>query len=44
MNDKTFFKIIIAIAVIGVLTTGILIGYTIELRNNCSIITYIANE
>lgn len=44
MKEKTFIKIIIAIAVIGVLTTGILIAYTIHLRQNCSIITYIANE
>lgn len=34
----------ITIAIIGVLSTGILIAYTIHLRQNCSIITYIANE
>lgn len=44
MRKKTFIKIMITIAIIGVLSTGILIAYTIHLRQNCSIITYIANE
>lgn len=44
MREKTFIKIMITIAIIGVLSTGILIAYTIHLRQNCSIITYIANE
>lgn len=44
MREKTFIKIMITIAIIGVLSTGILIAYTIHLRQNCSTITYIANE
>lgn len=44
MKEKTFIKIMVIIAVLGVLSTGILIACTIYLRQNCSIITYISNE
>lgn len=44
MREKTFIKIMAVIAILGVLSTGLLIAYTIRLRQSCSIITYIANE
>lgn len=44
MNDKVWKTIMIALLISGVLSTSILIGYTIKLRQQCSIITYISNE
>ncbi len=44
MKEKNFIKILITIAILGVLSTGVLIWYTIDLRQRCSIITFIANE
>lgn len=44
MKEKTFIKIMAAIVIAGILSTTALVVYTIHLRQNCSIITYIANE
>ena len=44
MSDKTWRKTLIMVLVTGIITSSILVGYTIKLRKQCSIITYIANE
>ncbi len=44
MKDKVFNKIIIAIMIIGMISTAALVAYTVYLHKNVSIITFIANE
>lgn len=44
MNDKKFNTILAVISAIGIITSAILVGYTMELYEKCSIISYIANE
>ncbi|MBQ3514290.1 MAG: hypothetical protein IJA32_10940 [Lachnospiraceae bacterium] len=44
MKDKTFYRVIQIILLLGMISTTALVIYTIYLRNHCSIITYIANE
>ena len=44
MKDKVFNRIIIGIMIIGMISTVALVGYTIHLHKNVSIIAFIANE
>ena len=44
MSDKTFRNILIAVMIVGMIATAFTVGYTVYLRENCSIIAYIANE
>ncbi len=44
MKDKTFYTIIIIICLLGVLLTGKLIKYTIDLSKKLSITAFISNE
>ncbi len=44
MKDKLFNRIIIAIMIIGMVTTAALVAYTVHLHQNVSIIAFIANE
>lgn len=43
MREKTFRKLLIAILILGTMVTVALIGYTVYLYLNCSIISFIAN-
>lgn len=43
MSDKVFFRLLIAVAVAGVLSLVALTLYTVYLYNHVSIISYIAN-
>lgn len=43
MKDRTFKLIITTITVIGLLSTAALIWYTCQLRETCSIVSYVAN-
>ena len=44
MKEKTFVRLMAVVIIAGVLSTTALVVYTVQLRRNCSIITYIANE
>ncbi|MDR2904016.1 MAG: hypothetical protein LBU77_05870 [Clostridiales bacterium] len=44
MTDRLFRRILAAILVIGVAATLSLVGYTVILQRNSSMITYISNE
>ncbi len=44
MRDKFFYSIIAVICLVGMVLTGLLIKYTIDLRENMSITSYISNE
>lgn len=44
MSDKLFSKIIAIILVLGIISTVALTGYTVYLRGNASITSYISNE
>lgn len=44
MNDKLFHKIVMAILIIGTISSFSLAAFTIHMHNNASIITYISNE
>lgn len=44
MKDKVFFIIVTIICLIGIISTGILVKYTINLSRNLSITAYISNE
>lgn len=44
MSDKLFSKIIAVILVLGIIGTVALAGYTVYLRKNASITSYISNE
>ncbi|MDE6665246.1 MAG: hypothetical protein K2K14_03530 [Ruminococcus sp.] len=43
MSDKLFRRIVTAIIIIGALSTAVLVAYTWNLHQHCSIISYIAN-
>jgi hypothetical protein len=44
MKDKLFRRIAAILIALCMLGTVALVGYTIHLRTECSIISYIANE
>ena len=44
MRDKIFYIIIIIVCVIGIVSTGLLVKYTIDLSKSLSITAYISNE
>lgn len=44
MNDKLFRRIAAILIALCMLGTMALVGYTVHLRSECSIITYISNE
>lgn len=44
MKEKVFYSIIAIICVIGIVTTGLLVKYTIDLKDNLSITSFISNE
>lgn len=44
MSDKTFGIILTAILVVGCICTLALVGYTVYLHDNVSIISFISNE
>lgn len=44
MNNKKFRRALAVIAVLGVLCTAGLTGYTFYLKDRCSILTFISNE
>ncbi len=44
MKDKIFYIIVTVVCLIGIITTGILVKYTIDLSRNLSITAYISNE
>lgn len=44
MSDKMWRSLLVGILTVGVVTSSLLIRYTVKLHKQCSIITYIANE
>ena len=44
MKDKFFYIIIAVICLIGIISTGLLIKYTMDLSQKSSITAYISNE
>lgn len=44
MNDKKFYIIILIIIFLGLITSGILIKYTMDLKENVSITSFISTE
>lgn len=44
MKNKIFFIIITIICLIGIVSIGLLVKYTIDLSRNLSITAYISNE
>lgn len=44
MNDKLFKKIVVILLAVGMISSMALVGYTVHLHNQCSILNYIANE
>ncbi len=44
MSDKLFYRVLAAVLAVCILATSVMVGYTIYLHQNCSIIGYIANE
>ncbi len=43
MRDLTFRRLLLAVTLLGVVSTAALIAYTVYLHQNCSIISFIAN-
>ena len=44
MKDKFFYIILAIVCLIGMVITGILVKYTIDLRDELSITAFISNE
>lgn len=44
MKDKIFYIIVIIICLIGLISTGLLLKYTIDLSKELSITAFISNE
>lgn len=44
MKDKIFYSIIVIICLIGIVSTGLLVKYTLDLSKNLSITSFISNE
>lgn len=44
MKKKIFYIIITITCLIGIISTGLLVKYTIDLSKNLSITSYISNE
>ncbi|MBQ6735034.1 MAG: hypothetical protein IJR00_09010 [Lachnospiraceae bacterium] len=44
MSNRRFWRIFFIIYVTGILASAALWGYTVYLKDNCSIIDYIAGE
>ncbi|MCH5252526.1 MAG: hypothetical protein J1F22_06090 [Lachnospiraceae bacterium] len=44
MKDRLFIKIAALVIAFGIISSSILIGYTIKLHGECSILNFIANE
>lgn len=43
MGEKTFRRLLLAVTLLGIVSTAALIAYTVFLHQNCSIISFIAN-
>ena len=43
MEERRFRRLLLAVTVLGTLATAALIGWTVYLYENCSIISFIAN-
>ena len=44
MKDKTFYIIVTVVCLIGIIATGMLAKYTIDLSKELSITSFISNE
>ena len=44
MKTRTFYLLLTVIVALGVLSTAVLVLWTVYLHNTCSILTFIANE
>ena len=44
MKEKIFYIIVTVVCLIGIILTGILVKYTIDLSQNLSITAFISNE
>lgn len=44
MDDKIFKRIVGILLIVGMISSLALIGYTVHLYKQCSILNYIANE
>lgn len=44
MSDKKFKIALIIVLAVCMISTAVMVAYTVHLHNTCSIIAYIANE
>lgn len=44
MENKKFRRLLAIIAAVGILCTAGITGYTVYLKDRCSILTFISNE
>lgn len=43
MSEKLFRRLLIALLVLGIISTGVLVGVTAHYHEHCSIISFVAN-
>lgn len=44
MSNKRFYRLLLAVTILGCVSVVLLVAYTWYLQSNCSIISYIANR
>ncbi len=44
MKEKTFRRVVIAVAVLGIIFSGLHVAYTYQKQKHASILSYIENE
>lgn len=44
MKEKTFYRLLLAVTILGCVSVVLLVVYTWYLQSNCSILSYIANR
>ncbi len=44
MKDILFYIIVVILCLVGIITTSCLVKYTLDLKENLSITSYISNE
>ena len=44
MRDKTFYRLLVAVLIAGILSVAVLVLVTVFLAKDCSILSYIANR
>ena len=44
MSEKRYYRLLFVIILVGVITTALLIGYTVYAHETCSILGFLAGE